>query len=163
MLIYFLRHGDASSSDEFNDHERPLTELGKKQAESVGNFLFNSKVYFDAVISSPMLRAQQTASAVLSKFDRKEFLTSDLLLNGTDPGEIFNYLDNQNVSCVLLISHIPLLEKLISLLIYGISESDIELKKCSLALVETRGRIDKKSGKLRMLLHVNEISDKLNM
>ncbi len=32
MLIYFLRHGDASSDSRLHDSERPLTDLGVRQA-----------------------------------------------------------------------------------------------------------------------------------
>ncbi|MGB4759061.1 MAG: histidine phosphatase family protein [Candidatus Saccharimonadales bacterium] len=63
MTIYFVRHGqtDASTGDAIS-HDDPLNQKGLNQAEHVANELKN--IPFEAIISSPLQRARQTAEAI---------------------------------------------------------------------------------------------------
>lgn len=63
MKIYFVRHGktDASTGDAIS-HDDPLNEEGMIQAREVASQL--KDVQFDAIISSPLQRAMQTANAI---------------------------------------------------------------------------------------------------
>lgn len=60
MDLYIIRHGE-SQGNAGQDVENPhLTELGEKQAEFLALRLRNIK--FDAILSSPLTRAVQTAT-----------------------------------------------------------------------------------------------------
>jgi probable phosphoglycerate mutase len=64
MLLYFVRHGEslANVARQFSnqDHEKhPLTDKGRDQARLLAERLCDVK--FDAIYSSPLLRARQTA------------------------------------------------------------------------------------------------------
>ena len=60
MDLYIIRHGE-SQGNVGHDVENPeLTELGRKQAELLALRLRN--IRFDAILSSPLKRAVQTAS-----------------------------------------------------------------------------------------------------
>jgi phosphohistidine phosphatase len=59
-VIYFLRHGDAEREAD-DDASRRLTEKGQRQAEAAGRALAALGVKLDACLSSPKLRAEQTA------------------------------------------------------------------------------------------------------
>jgi broad specificity phosphatase PhoE len=63
MKIYFVRHGktNASTGDAIS-HDDPLNEEGMNQAREVASQL--KDVHFDAIISSPLRRASQTADAI---------------------------------------------------------------------------------------------------
>lgn len=63
MKIYFVRHGqtDASTGDAIS-HDDPLNQTGMSQAKEVAEQL--EDVHFDAIISSPLRRALQTAEAI---------------------------------------------------------------------------------------------------
>jgi len=63
MKIYYVRHGqtDASTGDAIS-HDDPLNQAGINQAKEVAKQL--KGVHFDAIISSPLKRAQQTAEAI---------------------------------------------------------------------------------------------------
>ncbi len=159
MILYFLRHGDASTDPLYKDSDRPLTELGGKQAEKMGKFLSDRNIHFDIVLSSPMLRARQTTSIVLKNKKDREYSISKLLLNGINPQELVAFLNGRRVSAVLLVGHIPHLEKCIALIAGGIEEDDFNLKKCSLAVIEAQYPIRPGSGKLIELTHVDSISD----
>jgi phosphohistidine phosphatase len=58
-VIWLLRHGDAE--DGADDDARPLTAGGKRQAIDAGRALAVLEVTFDACMTSPKLRAVDTA------------------------------------------------------------------------------------------------------
>jgi phosphohistidine phosphatase len=60
-VIYFLRHGDAEQGDG-DDAARRLTSKGKRQSEEAGRALAALGANIDACLSSPKVRAEQTAS-----------------------------------------------------------------------------------------------------
>jgi len=69
MLIYLIRHAQTTSSavDSFNgQHELPLTERGRVQAQALGSRLTGVK--FSAVYRSPLDRTRETASLVAPAF-----------------------------------------------------------------------------------------------
>jgi phosphohistidine phosphatase len=58
-MLWLLRHAEAA--DGFPDDERPLTERGVRQAEAVGQALARLGTNIEVCLSSPKLRALQTA------------------------------------------------------------------------------------------------------
>jgi phosphohistidine phosphatase len=58
-MLWLLRHAEAA--DGLPDDERPLTERGVRQAEAVGRALARLGTNLDVCLSSPKLRAVQTA------------------------------------------------------------------------------------------------------
>ena len=64
--LYFLRHAHAGDPEAWtgDDAARPLSDKGEKQAERLGTFLAGVGFRPDAIISSPKLRAAQTAEIV---------------------------------------------------------------------------------------------------
>ena len=59
-MVWLLRHGAAESS-EGEDAARRLTEEGERQASAAGRALVALGVQLDACLTSPKLRAAQTA------------------------------------------------------------------------------------------------------
>ena len=154
MLIYFLRHGDASSNSRYSDEERPLTDLGVHQATLVGTLLQRMNIAIDAILSSPLKRAQETTSLVLSNIKKQQVVLSEYLLNGSDPQKLFEQLNKLRVSSVLLIGHEPSLSETISLLIGGNKNVEIEMRKCSLAGVQISIPIHEGTGLLKFLIPI---------
>jgi phosphohistidine phosphatase len=159
MLIYFLRHGDASSDSRYQDSERPLTELGNNQALNVGNFIRRINADINLILTSPILRASQTGQVVQSIVRSPRIETTEYLLNGTDPDRLFKHIAGYDVECVLLVGHEPFLSDTIALLIGGDHNTYIPMRKCSLALVEVQEPIRPGTGMLSQLTHVALIAE----
>ncbi|MCS7182193.1 MAG: phosphohistidine phosphatase SixA [Thermoanaerobaculum sp.] len=67
MKLLFVRHGEAAgASFAGSDAERPLTTKGRQQAQALALFLASRGVRCDRLFSSPLLRAQQTAEALVA-------------------------------------------------------------------------------------------------
>lgn len=66
MLLHLLRHAHAGDPEAWDgpDAARPLSEKGRDQAERLGAFLANIAFKTDAIITSPKLRAAETAEIV---------------------------------------------------------------------------------------------------
>ncbi|HEY7380589.1 MAG TPA: histidine phosphatase family protein [Gaiella sp.] len=67
MLVYLCRHGHAAAGDP--DELRELTEEGRAQARELGERLADASPAPVAVVSSPFVRARQTAAAIARATD----------------------------------------------------------------------------------------------
>ncbi|HWH77607.1 MAG TPA: phosphohistidine phosphatase SixA, partial [Candidatus Binatus sp.] len=67
MNLYLMRHGIAVAANDpavGHDSERPLTNKGVKRMRRAARGLRRLKIPFDAILTSPVLRARQTAEIV---------------------------------------------------------------------------------------------------
>ncbi len=69
MRVYLVRHAEAASGEP--DALRPLTPAGRAAARRLGERLASEGVRPAAVISSPLLRACETAAEICRAFDCK--------------------------------------------------------------------------------------------
>lgn len=95
--IYFVRHGE-SEGNLLKIHQSkntPLTEIGESQAKIVA--LRFSKIQADLIISSPCLRAQQTAQAIAIRNNLK-IETNDLFTEKRGPSELIGISHNSELS-----------------------------------------------------------------
>jgi phosphohistidine phosphatase len=65
VRVYLVRHAEAEPGEP--DAARRLTAHGRRQAKEVGRRLAREGVRVDAVLSSPLLRARQTAEAIAAE------------------------------------------------------------------------------------------------
>ena len=142
MNIFILRHGIAVERDEWNsknDAERPLTAEGKKQLRKTCRALGKMELDFNLIISSPFMRAKQTAEIVADKLKLKKMLKfSDELQPSGSVKNLFRQLDDLKPAPenILLVGHEPYLSELISLLISGVETVAIDFKKGGLCKLE---------------------------
>jgi phosphohistidine phosphatase len=64
MEIFLIRHAQAVDGEAMRDEDRPLTGLGRRQALDVGGALAKEKVKLGLIVTSPLVRAVETASLV---------------------------------------------------------------------------------------------------
>jgi phosphohistidine phosphatase len=60
-VIYLLRHGAAEDGEDKPDEARELTEKGRRQSEAAGKAMAAMGVDIDACLTSPKIRARDTA------------------------------------------------------------------------------------------------------
>jgi len=97
---------------------------------------------FDLILTSPYLRARQTAEIVVTEFgaEKKLELSPHLEFAG-DPAELLKELrsEHPSVESVLLVGHEPYLSELVSVLISGDERTEVVMKKgglCKLTVEE---------------------------
>ena len=70
MRIYLVRHGDAvPEEDAGSDRDRWLSPRGREAARILGRLLRETRVEPDAIVSSPLPRAVQTAELIAQMID----------------------------------------------------------------------------------------------
>jgi len=135
MEIYILRHGIAverGTPGYKRDGDRPLTEEGVEKMRQIAKAMREMDLQFDVIFSSPYVRAKATADIVAETLGENVTLT-DSLLPEADPAELIDEINDEKPQRVLLVGHEPDLSALISTLICGKRNADIELKKGGLA------------------------------
>jgi phosphohistidine phosphatase len=141
VVIWLLRHADAA--DGSPDAERLLSERGEEQARAAGAALAALGVHLDACVSSPMVRAADTARLVCEQLGGLEVQLDDRLGGGPfDPGEFARDYGED----VLLVGHDPDF----SAAVHRTTGAQVRMKKCGLAAVS--------KGELILLLRPTELS-----
>jgi phosphohistidine phosphatase len=142
MNLFLLRHGVAVERDEFDyagDDARPLTPKGKKQLRHVAAAMRALKLDFDEILSSPLVRARQTAEIIAAELKlQKRLVIADELKPGGDAKKLVQKITGLKKvpANVLLVGHEPDFSELISLLATGNHGGGFALKKGGLAKLE---------------------------
>ena len=143
MDIFILRHGIAvepGTPGYENDSDRPLIPKGERRLRSAAAAMEKFNLSFDLILSSPFVRARETAEIVAGELKLKrriEFF--DGLVPGGNPKALIHTLNELKPAPenVLLVGHEPYLSRLISLLVsVGADATAIEIKKGSLCKLE---------------------------
>ena len=143
MNLYLLRHGiaaDRGNSVQGTDAERPLLPKGRRRLRHIAKAMGVMKINFDLILTSPLVRARQTAEIVVKTLKRRKQLKfSDELTPGGNPKLLVQQLNDlqPQPKHILLVGHEPDLSKLIALLTSGNTTMAIDLKKGSLCKLET--------------------------
>jgi phosphohistidine phosphatase len=131
MLIILLRHGVAEErSPDVADAERRLTKKGKRKMKKVAKRMAKMLPDADALFSSPLVRAFETAECVAKAYDRKlEIETTPVLEPGASVEDFRSLLRRSTASCAYFTGHEPHLTSLM-LALTGLQNSgELALKK----------------------------------
>jgi phosphohistidine phosphatase len=137
MKIYFLRHGLAGERSEWkrDDAERPLTDEGIEKMKRTAATLAALKLGLGVIVTSPLVRAKQTAEIVAHKLDA-QLIEDARLAPGFNAEQLRALLlDHPGANAIMLVGHEPDFSDTISALIGG---GRIVCKKGGLALVDLR-------------------------
>jgi phosphohistidine phosphatase len=130
-MIWLLRHGDAA--DGSPDAERPLTEKGEEQARAAGAALRALGVKIDACLTSPKVRAADTARIACEQLGDVEPQLESRLSGGPFDAEALTAgLGDE----VLLVGHDPDF----SVAVHDLTGAQVRLRKGGLAGLE-RGEL----------------------
>ena len=132
MKLCFLRHGEADWPNwDKPDDERPLTERGRKEMKRVAKFLERLKFSADAILTSPLPRASQTAEIMANRL-RVELKTEAALAHGFNVERLRRLLGNADADRVMVVGHEPAFSEVIKELTGG----EVKLSKAGVALLE---------------------------
>jgi phosphohistidine phosphatase len=144
MDIYFLRHASANHYDPAgNDDKRPIDKTGEQQSHDVGRALAALDLKLDAIISSPLMRAMQTAEIVAAELGHKDKIATDSALRSEASYEQFEDLlaRNGKKNAIMVVGHNPsMTEFLLQLLSGRDAPVFLDFKKGAVAKVERDGR-----------------------
>jgi phosphohistidine phosphatase len=142
MQLYLIRHGIAADREKYldNDEERPLIAEGIEKTEKVALRLKEIGIRFDLILTSPFIRAYQTAEILLDKglSDHLETLSS-LAPDGDFQEWLSFYLEggyNDGAKAIAMIGHQPDLANWAELLIWDNICDRLVLKKAGIIGLE---------------------------
>jgi len=132
MQLLLLRHADAVPSARTDDL-RPLSDKGRQQAKRVARFCKERELQPDIILTSPFLRAEETAQIVAQEL-KCEIVLNAFLAAGMMPfaamEELRAYL---RFECVMLVGHEPDLSALAGTLLGAGNPGAIRMRKATLA------------------------------
>ena len=138
-MIWLLRHGEAE--DGSPDAERKLTEKGEQQSRAAGLALTKLGVDLDACLSSPKVRAADTAKLACEPLGVDVQLEPKLAGGPFDANELTAGLGDH----VMIVGHDPDF----SMAVHTLTGAQVRMKKGGLAGVD--------KGELKVLLRPAEL------
>ena len=150
MLLHLLRHADAGDPEAWTgpDAVRPLSDKGRKQSKRLGDHLASIGFTADAIITSPKIRAEQTAEIVAERVEGKVSV-DDRLAHAFDLDDVEAILvDAGDPERVVLVGHDPDFSDTLS----ALCGPQLEMKKGAFARIEIDRPLQAGGGTLRWLL-----------
>jgi phosphohistidine phosphatase len=151
MLLHLLRHAHAGDPEAWtgDDSDRPLSEKGEAQARRLARHLEATGFRTDRIISSPKVRAVQTAGPVADRIGLS-VVTDDRLAGGLDVDTVEAVLrDAGDPESAVLVGHDPDFSDLVGLLC---DAGGVSMRKGALARIEIDRPLVAGAGSLRWLL-----------
>ena len=142
MKLYVLRHGEAADRDDpcyANDADRPLVRKGVRRTRALARVLRRLDITFDVILSSPLVRARETAEIVGHELRLESRL--ELTEHLAPAGDVEKLVHRMNQlrptpENILLVGHEPDASRLVSLLCTGGLDLALTLKKGGLCRME---------------------------
>jgi phosphohistidine phosphatase len=140
LLLYIVRHGEAEpKSSEIPDENRKLTARGRTQASDnlkVAKEIIGRKP--DLILSSPLLRAKETAEIAKKIFGLDKFEVDEALEPEVSPFQLYRSLGrHSHFERAVIVSHQPLVSRILSGLLNS-SDDHFAFSPGSIAIVEIK-------------------------
>ena len=134
MNLYIVRHAIAvarGTPGYDDDSQRPLTDNGRKKMKKIVKGLRQIDIELEMILSSPYVRALDTAKILADEFKMKNqlSLSENLTPPGNFEGLVEEIHEKYNVKNLALVGHEPMLSSFISWLTTGNKDMKITLKK----------------------------------
>ena len=158
MRLYLLRHGLAAAREawEAPDEERPLTEAGRAEMRDAARGIERLQLGIEAIYTSPLARAAQTAHIVAEALGMPVTTRSELA-PGFGVEQLKPLLAEQDgVRGLMLVGHEPDLSTLIGHLIAAPQPARVALKKGACCRVDMPSKLAGVGG-IRKLLGGGEL------
>jgi phosphohistidine phosphatase len=156
MRVVLFRHGPADAADPKrwpNDALRPLTPRGQERTMRAAEGVAELEPRIVRVISSPLLRARESAQVLLEALALDSRVTlCDALSPGGSTSRLLEALpDVREEEAIALVGHEPDLGKLAGTLLFG-APAHVAIKKAGGCAIEFEGRPRPGTGQLLWFL-----------
>lgn len=144
MKIYLMRHAIAvpqGSPGYSKDADRPLTLDGREKLFAVAQGLKKLDLHWDLIVTSPWLRAKQTAQVVAEVFAMPNLVQESFVLTPRHSTKELIAMIQQlpPAKSLLLIGHEPAISMHLSDLLCGHGDGRFDFKKAAVAALEFEG------------------------
>lgn len=135
LELYLIRHGIAADREAYaSDEERPLTDKGCQKTSKVAKQLRERKLYCDRILTSPLVRARQTAAILQEAGLAAEVQEFPALAPEGDIQTWVSWFEEwrQGASgegTLALVGHQPDLANWAEILVWGQAQEKLVLKK----------------------------------
>ena len=115
MNLYLLRHAKSSWESYEDDHDRVLSERGRNDASTLGEYLHKNNINFENTLCSSSQRTRETISIIneVSPHSINEINYLDSLYHATS-NKIKEIIQNYSNKSLLIVGHNPGVSELIS-------------------------------------------------
>jgi phosphohistidine phosphatase len=157
MNLYLIRHAEAvplGDNGVKKDEDRPLTDNGREQCRVVALALRQMGIRLEKLITSPLLRARQTADEMLAQWNGRltELKVSEELEPKSKKRKLLREVLSLGGEAIGLVGHNPDLSELAGWFL-GEKQAGIELEKAGVACIVFQGPPNKGSGTLAWLVN----------
>lgn len=163
--IIIVRHAIAEDRVEAGvagkgDADRPLTERGLSRMTRAVRGLARSVPELALVVSSPLLRAVQTAEIIASTFNDCPLVISESLTPGAEPEELLEFLAAQSGTApIACVGHEPDLGRWISWALCGHQQSSLLMKKGAACCLNMAQPFTAGQAELQWLMQPRQLRD----
>ena len=123
MFIYLVQHADAKKEDV--DPSRSLSEKGLQDIKKVASYVSQLNIEVYKIFHSGKLRAKQTAEVLSENLKPTKGITEVGGLAPLDDAEIWEERLKGMTDDIILVGHLPHLDKLASLLLCGNADKNV--------------------------------------
>ena len=160
--LYLLRHAKSSWKEAgLQDFDRPLNHRGREAAPRVGQHIQKSGLRIDLMLSSPAVRARQTAALVREAAGISAELLYDERIYEADTARLLEVVRQaaESAEALLLVGHNPGMEELVKLLT-GVDERMSTAALACVSLdVEKWSKVREGTGRLEWVVRPKELSE----
>jgi phosphohistidine phosphatase SixA len=162
MRVVLMRHAEAGDADPSrwpDDRDRPLTHEGRLEHAQVAAGLRRMGVGFERILTSPLVRARETADITARAYGGTPAPEeTELLGDRAEPARIVAALPGFGASSLLCVGHEPTLSRLVAVLISRDGSARAEMRKSGVAVIDFGGPVGPGRGVLALHLRPAEIA-----
>jgi len=141
MELYIVRHGDALDREDpavTSDEMRPLTERGRAEVGTMAALMGRLGIKPELVLTSPLVRARQTAEIITDALGPKGGPTvSDELVYGGSMAAVLNdILAHGRPAQVVLAGHMPSVGEMIGWLAWNQPDCVVAMRTAAVCRVD---------------------------
>jgi phosphohistidine phosphatase len=158
LQLYLLRHADAGDPATWrgDDSDRPLSGKGRRQARWMGRWLATQRKLPDVIVTSPKVRAAQTAVLATEGSDLK-LIVDERLASGAGLEDVVAIIQEHAPKArrVMLVGHDPDFSEMAS----ELTGASIAIKKGAVARIDVSGPVRPGAGTLRWLVPAEAVAE----